>query len=592
LEGVAVSIGSKTATSDELGVFRINGATVKDNLGYVKAELTGYFPGSRSFLPTDGINNVNIRMLTKQDAGSVDASTGGMVQSEGVEIEFTAGGFMQGGNTYTGDVNVAMNFIDPESDNFDEEMPGALLGVQDGNGQVLTSFGMVAAELTDNAGTKIDLATGTTAEVRFPVPASMLSAAPTEIDLWYFDENSGYWVSEGKATLVGSEYVGQVGHFSFWNCDVPNDFIYLDGQVVDGSGNGMQGAKVTITSGSFGSSSTSTDSEGSFGGYVPNDETLTITVKALCEGVLTQVYNADVGPYSSNTTLDIITATLPNSTEVTGTVEDCDGNAPASGYVTANGAIYYLSNGNFSIPTCGDNTTLTAYNTSDGWEAGTPQNISLSGGTQNVGTLTACDGAQTGSVTDIDGNTYNTVVIGTQEWMAENLRTTKYQNGDAIPNVTEGNEWVYLTTGAFCWYDNDNQHENIYGKLYNWYAVADNRNICPTGWHMPIDAEWTVLTDYLGGDIIAGGKMKEVGTTHWSSPNEGATNSSGFSGLPGGYRNYNGNFTSLGFSGNWWSATEDDASTAWYRYLDYYLANVFRFYNGKEDGLSCRCVRD
>ncbi|MCP4091378.1 MAG: hypothetical protein GY746_16540, partial [Gammaproteobacteria bacterium] len=414
---------------------------------------------------------VNIRMLTKVDAGSVDASTGGNVQSEGVKITFTGGGFMKGSTPYSGEVNVAMNFIDPTSDNFDEEMPGTLLGVQEGNGQVLTSFGMVAAELTDDGGAKIDLADGTTAEMRFPVPSSMLSSAPAEIDLWYLDESSGYWVSEGKATLVGNEYVGQVAHFSFWNCDVPNDFIYLDGRVVDGSGNGLEGAQVAITSGTFGSENDWTDSEGNFGGYVPNDEVLTIALKAYCEGVLTQVYSAQIGPYSSNNTLADITAILPNSTELIGTVEDCDSNTPTSGYVAANGAVHYLTNGNFSFSTCGDDVTLTAYNTSDGWEAGTPQNISLSGGTQNVGTLTACDGIQTGSVTDIDGNSYNTVVIGTQEWMAENLRTTKYQNGDNIPNVTDTTEWANLSTGAFCWYDNDNQYEIPYGKLYNWHAV-------------------------------------------------------------------------------------------------------------------------
>ncbi|MCP4124275.1 MAG: hypothetical protein GY751_21215, partial [Bacteroidetes bacterium] len=568
--------------------------------GYVKAELTGYFDGSRSFLPTDGINMVNIRMLTKQDAGSVDATTGGNVQSESVKITFTGGGFMKGSTPYSGEVNVAMNFIDPTSDNFDEEMPGTLLGVQDGNGQVLTSFGMVGAELTDDGGAKIDLADGTTAEMRFPVPSSMLSSAPAEIDLWYFDENSGYWVSEGKATLVGNEYVGQVSHFSFWNCDVPNDFIDLDGRVVDDSGNGLQGAKVTITSGSFGSSSTNTDSEGYFGGYVPNGEMLGITVNALCEGVFTQVYNAQIGPYSSNTTLADIEAIFSNSTELIGTVEDCDGNTPTSGYVIANGAVHYLTNGNFSFSTCGDDLTLTAYNTSSGWEAGAPQNITLTGSTQNVGTLTACDGEQTGTVTDIDGNTYNTVVIGTQEWMGENLRTAKYQNGDAIPNVTGSSEWVNLSTGAFCWYDDDNQYESPYGKLYNWYAVVDDRNVCPVGWHLPTDEEWTVLADFLGGvggEYVAGGKMKSTGTIQagtglWSEPNEGATNESGFSGFPGGVHLYNGDFFSISDYGYWWSDKQYDASNAWGRSLNYYDAILFRGYYEKVSGLSCRCVRD
>jgi uncharacterized protein (TIGR02145 family) len=141
---------------------------------------------------------------------------------------------------------------------------------------------------------------------------------------------------------------------------------------------------------------------------------------------------------------------------------------------------------------------------------------------------------ETNTVTDIDGNIYHTVTIGTQVWMVENLKTTKYRNGDPIPNVT-GNAWAALTTGAYCWYNNDAAtYKATYGALYNWYAVADSRNIAPTGWHVPTDAEWTTLTTFLGGESVAGGKLKETGTNHWTSPNTGATNETGFTALPGG----------------------------------------------------------
>ena len=138
--------------------------------------------------------------------------------------------------------------------------------------------------------------------------------------------------------------------------------------------------------------------------------------------------------------------------------------------------------------------------------------------------------------------------------MAENLRTTSYANGDSIPNITDNTQWQGLTTGAWVHYNNDNQYENPYGKLYNWYTVADPRNVCPTGWHVPTDAEYTLLTDYLGGGAAAGGKMKSTGTQYWLSPNTGANNESGFSGIPGGHRNPGG-FSQINSYGVYWTST-------------------------------------
>ena len=196
-----------------------------------------------------------------------------------------------------------------------------------------------------------------------------------------------------------------------------------------------------------------------------------------------------------------------------------------------------------------------------------------------------------GSITDIDGNTYKTVTIGTQTWMAENLKVTKYNDGIAIPNVTDNTAWRELTTGALCDYDNTPSNSETYGKLYNWHAVNTGK-LCPTGWHVPSDAEWTELTDYLGGTSDAGGKLKETGTTHWNSPNTGATNETGFTALPGGDRDDDGAFNFIGYGGLWWSATEDDADNAWYRYVVYDVSGVGRSYVSKELGFSVRCLRD
>jgi uncharacterized protein (TIGR02145 family) len=199
----------------------------------------------------------------------------------------------------------------------------------------------------------------------------------------------------------------------------------------------------------------------------------------------------------------------------------------------------------------------------------------------------------TGTVTDIDGNVYATLQIGTQTWMVENLKVKHYRNGDPIPNVEDTTAWGTLSSGAFCWYNNDSSNNVTYGKMYNWFAVADIRNIAPDGWHVPTDAEWTILINYLGNANIAGGKMKETGTLHWYSPNAGATNESGFTALPGGYRyTDNGSFRQMGYDGDWWSRTEVDANFAWFRNIYYNFASSGRYYYKKENGFSVRCVMD
>jgi uncharacterized protein (TIGR02145 family) len=194
--------------------------------------------------------------------------------------------------------------------------------------------------------------------------------------------------------------------------------------------------------------------------------------------------------------------------------------------------------------------------------------------------------------TDYDGNVYHTVTIGTQIWMVENLKTTHYRNGDPIPNVPDNTQWSNLTTGAYCNYNNDANNAKTYGLLYNWYAAINSLNICPVGWHVPSANEWKKLETYLGGVGVAGGKMKEAGTTHWISPNTKAGNSSGFSGLPGGFRNTNGTFDTMGAYGQWWSSTEFSVTSAWHRNLYYNVGFDDNVYGYKTDGFSIRCIKD
>jgi len=204
-----------------------------------------------------------------------------------------------------------------------------------------------------------------------------------------------------------------------------------------------------------------------------------------------------------------------------------------------------------------------------------------------------------------DGNEYNWVQIGDQVWMAENLAYLP-----SVNMVADGSEYAAGSYYYVYGYDGTNvadakatDNYATYGVLYNWTAAMEGeassttnpsgiQGVCPAGWHLPSDAEWTVLTDYLGGESVAGGKLKETGTTHWASPNTGATNETGFTALPGGVRSYDGIFSGIGDTGYWWSATEGSADDAWYRVVNYYHSGVSRYDYYKELGFSVRCLRD
>ena len=203
---------------------------------------------------------------------------------------------------------------------------------------------------------------------------------------------------------------------------------------------------------------------------------------------------------------------------------------------------------------------------------------------------------------DGDNNYYPVVQINTQLWMAENLKTTKYNDVTAIPNITDDATWTAATTSAYCDYSNTPANSTTFGRLYNWYAVDNNaatkvasnggKNVCPTSWHVPNDTEWTTLMTYLGGESVAGGKVKETGTTHWTTPNTGATNETGFTALPGGNRGGNSTYYNVGSNGYWWSSTEYSAARAWSSHMSYSNTAVVRSNNVMQSGFSVRCVRD
>ena len=217
--------------------------------------------------------------------------------------------------------------------------------------------------------------------------------------------------------------------------------------------------------------------------------------------------------------------------------------------------------------------------------------------------LTSCKKVDTNNpmVTDIDGNLYNTVNIGGQVWMIENLNVTRYSNGDSIPNITDDFEWSIQTGGAYCNYNNDETTGKKFGKLYNWLAVTDSRNIAPKGWHIPSDAEWLRLENYIADHLGSSSTLAKAmaAETEWTIFSEEGSigkdldknNSSGFTALPGGYR-LNGKFNKIGDYCGWWSSTESAENNAWIRVLLFSYNNLATIYHDKVNGFSVRCIQD
>lgn len=583
--------------TDSNGVFFLNDFVVYDKLGFITIEKPGYFKGSRSFLPLQtGANRLEVQLLQKTLIGTFNSNSGGQLDTENLQLNFPANGIVQAnGQAYSGPVNVFARALDPSSAIMFDQMPGELLGSQNSAFRILRSFGMAAVELEGNSNQPLQLQNGNSATLRFTIPNDLLDEAPNTIDWWSFDEEAGYWKHEGTAQKQGNEYLGAASHFSWWNCDVPENFVELLGEVSDINNVPISDALISVDTETLGTGRVYTNQQGIFSGRVPRNQVLNISFSVICIESNDWVFAFDEELQVFEEDLNInISGLLADRYPLSGTVLACNGQPVQFGYVKLNSQIFLTDNGQFTIQVCNQ-----ASYTLTGVDAGNPQSlkeslpvtvqVNLQGG--NAGNLIACDEI-VGDLIDIDGNVYQTVQIGDQLWMAENLRTSRFVNGDPIPLVMENAAWAQLATPAWCNYGNNSANDAIYGKLYNWFAVADPRGLCPDGWHVPTDEEWSTLREFLGGQAVAGGKMKT--TTGWELPNTGATNESGFSALPAGYRWFNdGTFTGLTFYAGWWTATPFDVDNAWYYFATHTSAGLSRNYTfGKRRGFSVRCIRD
>ena len=316
----------------------------------------------------------------------------------------------------------------------------------------------------------------------------------------------------------------------------------------------------------------------------------------------------------STTLTNVLTLTTTSPSSIATTTAACGGNVITDGgtLVTARGVVWStMPNPTIALATKTTNGTGTGVFTSvlSGLNPSTTYYVKAyatnSTGTSYGNELSFATLQNSSStVTDIDGNTYPLVTICTQVWTTKNLAVTAYSDGTVIPQVTDPTAWANLTTGAWCYYNSDATNNATYGKLYNWYAAVGiydaaslgnptlRKKLAPTGWHVPTDAEWTTLMTCLGGYAVAGGKMKETGTAHWLSPNTDATNSSGFTGLPGGYSYSDGTFNLIGGGGFWWNSSENDTAYASFRALNNNIGFASWGNFSKNYGVSVRCLRN
>ncbi len=336
LENALITYGTSTVMSDENGYFSFKNVEINTKGSLVTAEKDGYFYNAK-FVGSklNKQNFTKIKMIEKVLTGNFMADAGGTVSTtDGATVEFAANAIKtEGGGAYSGNVNVYATWLDPTATDLAQRMPGDLRATNTDNvQQQLTTYGMIGVELEGSAGEALNIADGQTATIELPVPTELAANAPATIPLWHFDESSGYWVEDGEATLQGNKYVGTVTHFSFWNCDVPNDYIFIEGTVTNENGDPIQNLQVKITEVSSGMVGYGwTNQDGVYAGAVPNDQNLTIEILDNC-GEL--IYTAAIGPFAADATIPTIQVTTSeNFLTVSGTLTNCDNDPVSNGYL-------------------------------------------------------------------------------------------------------------------------------------------------------------------------------------------------------------------------------------------------------------------
>ena len=408
VSGASVTFGTSTTSTDEYGYFRFNNQSVVKTAAVITVKFNGYFNGIKTIIAEPNrAAFVRIKMIPKANSGNFNGASGGTITlNNGLSIRFPANSIinpLSSNNTpSTGQVNVSASWINPTATDLALIMPGDLRGI-DANGamKVLQTFGMAAVELFTPSGDKLQIAPGSKATISFPLPAAMSSTAPTTIPLWHFDEEAGLWKEEGFATKNGNTYVGEVSHFSFWNCDVPSNFVQFNCTVLDASGAPIPFAwvKVSVVSNPYNCGFGFTDSTGYVSGYVPNNSQLNLEVftdQTCGTPVYSQTFN------TTNITVSLGSINIPPTTlsvaNVSGSVTDCSSSPVSNGYLLMlkNGSYYrYNLNANgayaFSVVLCNgpENVSFIGEDVTSGQQS-TPVAFTINNGINNVPGIQAC----------------------------------------------------------------------------------------------------------------------------------------------------------------------------------------------------------
>ncbi len=402
IEGVTITVGNQSVTTDINGTFILNEASVHQRFGYLKAEKAGYIHASRSMVPSNGFNKINIMMLEANVVGTViSGSMSTVALPNGSSVSFEGEFITSDGNPYSGSVDVIMHHLDPTDQDMELQMPGMLYAQNDdGAERMLQTLGMLAVELRGSNGEELNIAQDSFSEIKIPVDNSLLQTAPNSIPLWYFDESGGYWKEEGEATLNGNVYTGQVSHFSFWNCDIPVETVNLCVLTTDQEDNPIGNLVVSVSSNSYGTTSSLTNTNGTICGLVPKNENLELNIfnNDICGDA--PIYTQSIGPFTTDSNITIIIPDDPDIIyeTVTGIFNDCDGNPVTEGYVqlTYGNQTYVdlVDDGIFEIKLsrCSNDNTFSITGTDyTNLQSTSEINYTFTTPTTNIGTISACN---------------------------------------------------------------------------------------------------------------------------------------------------------------------------------------------------------
>lgn len=454
LADATIQVGQKTVMTDAHGYFRIVNASLDKKTSLVTAEKEGYFKAFRTFSATSGANQAVIQMVKKTSAGSVNAAAGGTVDlSNGSKITLPANGIVNAsGGVYTGNVNVYAAYIDPTSLDIAKTVPGSFLAAdKDGKKVILASYGMLAVELESSAGEKLQIASGNTATLTTAIPVSLQASAPASIALWYVDEQTGIWKEEGNAVKTGNNYIGQVKHFTYWNCDVPGPVVNLSASFKNLKGSPLTYAEIRIRPATgYASAHGQTDSLGQVSGPVPANTNLILEVMSPCYTVM---YSKNIGPFSSDINIGTITVdNNPSIVTVQGRLLNCNGTPVTDGHaiIKYDNKISYISvqnaNGDFSTTfyTCAGMPSTVEILGVDvtAQQQGAMINVSVKSPTTDAGNITACGSSALQYINyNLDGvnHSFSNLVIDDQ-FSASAFDSTGTSKGANISGYNSNNQ--------------------------------------------------------------------------------------------------------------------------------------------------------